>query len=72
MQLGQWAAISLLRIYKLVISPWLGPGCRFHPTCSDYMRAAVEKHGAVHGIGMGLRRLGKCHPFHEGGFDPVP
>ncbi len=65
-------ALGVLRFYKLAISPWLGPACRFYPSCSDYMRESVEKHGAWRGIRMGVRRLGKCHPFHEGGFDPVP
>jgi len=63
--------IILLRFYKRWISPLLPAACRFHPTCSDYMRQAIEKHGALRGVWMGLRRLSKCHPFHEGGFDPV-
>lgn len=63
--------LAALRFYKLAISPWLGPGCRFEPTCSEYMRQSVEKFGAVRGVWMGLRRLTKCHPLHEGGFDPV-
>jgi putative membrane protein insertion efficiency factor len=49
----------------------LPSGCRFYPTCSDYMREAVERYGAAKGVWMGLRRLGRCHPFHAGGFDPV-
>jgi putative membrane protein insertion efficiency factor len=64
-------AIGLIRIYKLVISPLLPSACRFHPTCSEYMRDAIEKHGVLKGVGMGLRRLSRCHPFHQGGFDPV-
>jgi putative membrane protein insertion efficiency factor len=64
-------AIGLIRVYKLVISPLLPSACRFHPTCSDYMKGAIEKHGVVKGLGRGLRRLSRCHPFHEGGFDPV-
>jgi hypothetical protein len=64
-------AVGLLRIYKLVVSPLLPSACRFHPTCSDYMKAAIEKHGVVKGVGLGLRRLARCHPFHQGGFDPV-
>ena len=63
--------ISLLRAYKLLISPMLPSACRFHPTCSEYMKEAIEKHGVVKGVGRGLRRLSRCHPFHEGGFDPV-
>jgi putative membrane protein insertion efficiency factor len=63
--------IGLLRFYKWGISPLLPPACRFHPTCSEYMLEAVEKHGTLRGVWMGLRRLAKCHPFHAGGFDPV-
>jgi putative membrane protein insertion efficiency factor len=65
------AAFALLRAYKLFVSPLLPSACRFYPTCSDYMREAIEKHGVVKGVGLGLRRLSRCHPFHEGGFDPV-
>ena len=64
-------AIGLIRVYKLVISPLLPSACRFHPTCSEYMKDAIEKHGVLKGVGMGLRRLSRCHPFHHGGFDPV-
>jgi putative membrane protein insertion efficiency factor len=63
--------IALLRFYKFVVSPLLPSACRFYPTCSDYMREAVERHGAWGGIWKGLKRLAKCHPFHPGGFDPV-
>jgi hypothetical protein len=49
----------------------LPSACRFHPTCSEYMREAIIRHGAARGVWMGLRRLTRCHPFHEGGFDPV-
>jgi putative membrane protein insertion efficiency factor len=64
-------AIGLIRAYKLVLSPLLPSACRFNPTCSDYMRDAIQKHGVVKGVGLGLRRLSRCHPFHQGGFDPV-
>ena len=60
-----------LRVYKVVVSPVLPSACRFYPTCSDYMREAVERHGAARGVWMGLRRLVRCHPFQPGGFDPV-
>jgi len=63
--------IFCLRIYKRWISPMLPAACRFSPTCSEYMMEAVEKHGVARGVWMGLKRLGRCHPFHEGGFDPV-
>jgi uncharacterized protein len=72
MQRGMIAvALGLLRIYKLCISPLLPSACRFHPTCSEYMKEAIEKHGVIKGIGLGLHRLSRCHPFHQGGFDPV-
>jgi len=70
-KLPRTIAISVIRAYKLVISPLLPSACRFHPTCSEYMRDAIEKHGVWKGVGMGLRRLSRCHPFHQGGFDPV-
>jgi len=60
-----------LRFYKRWISPVLPSACRFHPTCSEYMREAVERYGVVRGVSMGVRRLLRCHPFHQGGFDPV-
>ena len=63
--------LALLHFYKRVISPVLPPMCRFEPTCSVYMMQAVEKYGAVRGIWLGLRRLGRCHPFNPGGWDPV-
>jgi putative membrane protein insertion efficiency factor len=63
--------LGILRIYKRWISPLLPSACRFHPTCSEYMMQAVEVHGVARGVWMGLRRLLRCHPFHEGGFDPV-
>ncbi len=63
--------IAILRIYKRWISPVLPSACRFHPTCSEYMLQAVETHGVARGVWLGLKRLAKCHPFHQGGFDPV-
>jgi putative membrane protein insertion efficiency factor len=67
----QAAIIGALRVYKLVFSPLFPSACRFYPTCSEYMRDAVQEYGAAKGIWMGLRRLSRCHPFHEGGYDPV-
>jgi putative membrane protein insertion efficiency factor len=64
--------VAILKGYKFLISPVLPSACRFHPTCSAYMMDAVEKHGAARGIALGVRRILRCHPFHAGGFDPVP
>lgn len=64
--------LALIRVYKYAISPILGPRCRFFPSCSDYTAAAVEKHGAIKGAGLGLKRISRCHPWNPGGFDPVP
>lgn len=60
-----------LRVYKVCVSPLLPSACRFYPTCSEYARQAVERHGAARGLGMALRRLARCHPFNPGGVDPV-
>jgi len=70
--LGRGAMLSLLRIYQTAISPLLGPACRFEPTCSHYAAQAIERHGAVRGVGLAARRVLRCHPLHPGGFDPVP
>ena len=64
--------LRLLRGYQLLLSPWLGGQCRFHPSCSHYSMEAVRRHGALKGIGLSLRRLLRCHPWCEGGDDPVP
>jgi hypothetical protein len=63
---------GLIRIYQLGISPLLGPRCRFYPTCSDYTREAILRHGVLRGVSLGVRRVGRCHPWHPGGVDPVP
>jgi len=65
-------ALALIRGYKKLLSPLLGNHCRFFPSCSDYTYLAIEKHGLFRGIGMGAKRLTKCHPLHPGGVDPVP
>jgi putative membrane protein insertion efficiency factor len=64
--------LVLIKGYKTLLSPMLGRNCRFYPTCSDYTYQAIEKFGIVKGLYLGLKRILKCHPFHEGGFDPVP
>lgn len=61
-----------IRAYRKLISPFLPASCRFHPSCSVYAIEALEEHGPISGLWLTLRRLGRCHPFHEGGFDPVP
>jgi putative membrane protein insertion efficiency factor len=64
--------IVLVRGYRLLLSPWLGGGCRFEPTCSAYALTALERHGAGRGSMLTLHRLARCHPFCAGGHDPVP
>ena len=64
--------LILLRAYKLGISPLLGQNCRFYPSCSDYAHQAICEQGALRGALLAGRRLCKCHPWHPGGFDPVP
>ena len=64
--------MGIIKIYQKVISPLTPPSCRFYPTCSHYGIEAIEKHGALKGSWLAVRRISKCHPFHEGGFDPVP
>ena len=64
--------IGLIKLYQLVISPHLGQCCRFHPTCSCYATEALARHGALKGGALTVRRVFRCHPFNEGGFDPVP
>jgi hypothetical protein len=62
----------LIRAYQLAISPLLGARCRFNPSCSQYALEAVERHGSLRGGWLAIRRLARCHPFHPGGYDPVP
>ncbi|WP_083468388.1 membrane protein insertion efficiency factor YidD [Stenotrophomonas pictorum] len=64
--------IAVLRLYKRLISPLLGPRCRFVPSCSEYGMEAISVHGPLRGCWLTLRRLGRCHPFHPGGLDSVP
>lgn len=64
--------MGLVRAYRLLLSPWLGSACRFEPTCSAYSLQALERHGAAMGSYLTVRRLARCHPWCEGGLDPVP
>ena len=64
--------VGAVRVYRLLLSPWLGNACRFEPTCSVYAIGALERHGALAGTAMTIGRIGRCHPWCPGGFDPVP
>lgn len=64
--------LFVIRAYRYLLSPWWGNQCRFDPTCSEYAMQAIEEHGPLRGSWLALRRLTKCHPWHRGGFDPVP
>ena len=64
--------VALLRLYRAVISPLYGQVCRYHPSCSAYALEAVQTHGSLHGSWLAARRLGRCHPWAAGGYDPVP
>ncbi|MGB1773417.1 MAG: membrane protein insertion efficiency factor YidD [Arenicellales bacterium] len=64
--------VILLKGYQYLVSPWFGQTCRFYPSCSCYAIEAVEKRGVLMGLWLTVRRIGRCHPWHPGGFDPVP
>ena len=64
--------LSMSRFYRLFISPLKSPCCRFIPTCSEYALEAIQKYGAIKGSWLAVKRILKCHPFHKGGYDPVP
>ena len=64
--------LAMIRAYHFLLSPWVGNQCRFYPTCSHYAAEAIERHGPVRGGWLALRRIGRCHPWHPGGMDPVP
>jgi putative membrane protein insertion efficiency factor len=69
---GRRLVALLARAYRLVVSPWLPPACRYEPSCSRYAEEAVMRHGVVRGAWLALRRLARCHPFGGSGYDPVP
>ncbi|MBR9975694.1 MAG: membrane protein insertion efficiency factor YidD [Bacteroidetes bacterium] len=64
--------VFLIKVYKIMISPVLPPSCRFYPTCSTYAMEAIQKHGPFRGSWLGIKRISRCHPWNDGGYDPVP
>jgi hypothetical protein len=64
--------VLAIRAYQIALSPVLGPACRFTPSCSEFAIGAIAEHGPVRGAWLAVRRVARCHPFHRGGFDPVP
>jgi len=64
--------LVLIRVYQLAISPMLGNRCRFYPSCSEYSMEALRRHGLFRGLWLSVRRVGRCHPWHPGGYDPTP
>jgi hypothetical protein len=67
----KWIAIYILKLYKYAVSPLLPPSCRYTPTCSEYTAEAIGRYGLIKGAWLGVKRLSRCHPFSEGGYDPV-
>ena len=68
----KWVLIGLIKIYRKIISPCIGPHCIYTPTCSQYAMEAIRKYGAIKGAYLACRRILRCHPFAKGGYDPVP
>jgi len=64
--------MGMIRVYQLTLSRQFPPSCRFYPSCSEYTMQAIGKHGARKGMWLGIKRISRCHPFHPGGYDPVP
>jgi putative membrane protein insertion efficiency factor len=72
LRLASAPLLALIQVYRWAVSPWLGPACRFEPSCSRYAELAIERHGPVRGVGLAMRRLARCHPLGGSGLDPVP
>ena len=70
--LVSWLLVAAIRIYQALVSPWLGPACRFEPSCSHYAIEAVQRHGPVRGVWLAAKRLARCHPLGDHGYDPLP
>lgn len=70
--IGAWVLLAMLRLYQIVLSPFLGGACKFYPSCSNYAVEAIQQHGAGRGFVLAMKRLGRCRPFTKGGYDPVP
>ena len=68
----RWILVALVRGYQIVLAPLLPAACRYYPSCSAYAVEALEKHGALRGSWLAMKRVGRCHPFRAGGYDPVP
>jgi putative membrane protein insertion efficiency factor len=68
----KFLVLGLIRFYRMAVSPYTRASCRFYPTCSEYALIAVERYGVLKGGYLAVRRILRCHPFHAGGFDPVP
>lgn len=68
----QFVPLAVIRAYQLILSPVLGPACRYYPSCSEYAHQAITRYGVVKGTRLAVQRLLRCHPFHPGGVDPVP
>jgi putative membrane protein insertion efficiency factor len=64
--------VLIIQGYRLLLSPFLGSNCRFYPSCSEYAQQAIMEHGVLRGLWLAIKRLGRCHPWHAGGIDPVP
>ena len=70
--IGSWVLLLLLRVYIVFLSPFFGGACKFYPSCSNYALQAVQRFGTLHGSWLAVKRLARCHPWHPGGYDPVP